>query len=79
MIITNNEKITIITLLYLTPMGDIKQHSFEIPSKASCSSWFHNNVKVTEQKKRKLELGIKEAIFTVLTYGLFQNLSLIHI
>ena len=26
------EKITIITLLYLTPMGDIKQHSFEIPS-----------------------------------------------
>jgi len=48
------EKITIITLLYLTPMGDIKQHSFEIPSKESCSSWFHSNVKVTEQKKRKL-------------------------
>ena len=45
------EKITIITLLYLTPMGDIKQHSFEIPSKESCSSWFHSNVKVTEQKR----------------------------
>ena len=48
------EKITIITLLYLTPMGDIKQHSFEIPSKESCSSWFEREVKVNERKKRKL-------------------------
>ena len=46
------EKITIITLLYLTTMGDVKQHSFEIFE--SCDTWFHNNVKVTEQKKRKL-------------------------
>ena len=43
-----------ITLLYLTPMGDIKQHSFEIPSKESCSSWFEREVKVNERKKRKL-------------------------
>ena len=48
------EKITIITLLYLTPMGDIKQHSFEIPSKASCESWYTHNVKVHERKKRKM-------------------------
>ena len=48
------EKITMITLLYLTPMADIKQHSFEIPSKESCSSWFEREVKVNERKKRKL-------------------------
>ena len=48
------EKITMITLLYLTPMGDIKQHSFEIPSKESGSSWFEREVKVNERKKRKL-------------------------
>ena len=35
-------------------MGDIKQHSFEIPSKESCSSWFEREVKVNERKKRKL-------------------------
>ena len=46
------EKITIITLLYLTTMGDVKQHSFEIFQ--SCDTWFHNNVKVLERKKRKL-------------------------
>ena len=46
------EKLTIITLLYLTPMGDIKQHSFEIYT--SCSRWFHTNVTVHERKKRKL-------------------------
>ena len=46
------EKITMITLLYLTPMGDIKQHGFEIYT--SCSSWFHTNVTVHERKKRKL-------------------------
>ena len=46
------EKITMKTLLYLTPMGDIKQHSFEIYT--SCSSWFHTNVTVHERKKRKL-------------------------
>jgi len=28
--------------------------SFEIPSKESCESWFHHNVKVHERKKRKM-------------------------
>ena len=42
----------IITLLYLTTFGEIKQESFEIQQ--SCSAWFHTNVRVLEQKKRKL-------------------------
>ena len=42
----------IITLLYLTFSGDIKQETFEINS--SCSSWFHINVKVEENKKKTL-------------------------
>ena len=46
------EKVTVITLLYLTTLGDIKQESFEIFT--SCSSWFHTNVTVHERKKRKL-------------------------
>ena len=45
------EKVTIITLLYLTTMGDIKQHSFEIFQ--SCDTWFHTNVKVLERKETK--------------------------
>jgi len=48
------EKIVIITLLFLTWDGEIKQQSFEIPSKESCESWFHHNVKVHERKKRKM-------------------------
>ena len=48
------EKVTIITLLYLTTLGDIKQESFEIVSKESCESWYHHNVKITDAKKRKL-------------------------
>ena len=48
------EKVTIITLLYLTTLGDIKQESFEIVSKASCESWYNTNVKVLERKKRKM-------------------------
>ena len=48
------EKVTIITLLYLTTMGDIKQQSFEVVSGDTCESWFHHNVKVLERKKRKL-------------------------
>ena len=48
------EKVTIITLLYLTTMRDIKQESFEIVSKESCESWYHHNVKITDAKKRKL-------------------------
>ena len=48
------EKVTIITLLYLTTMGDIKQQSFEVVSGESCESWFHHNVKVVEKKKKKI-------------------------
>ena len=48
------EKVTIITLLYLTTLGDIKQESFEVVSGDSCESWFHHNVRVVEKKKRKL-------------------------
>ena len=44
------EKVTVITLLFLTTLGDIKQESFEIFQ--PCESWFHHNVKVTERKKR---------------------------
>jgi len=48
------EKVTIITLLYLTTMGDIKQESFEVVSGSTCESWYHYNVKVTERKQRKM-------------------------
>ena len=41
-----------ITLMYLTFGGDIKLDTFEIHSE--CSSWFHQNVRVVEKKKRKL-------------------------
>ena len=48
------EKIVIITLLFLTWNGEIKQQSFEIPSKESCESWYHHNVKIHERKQRKM-------------------------
>ena len=38
--------------MYLTFGGDIKLDTFEINS--SCSSWFHTNVKIEENKKRTL-------------------------
>jgi hypothetical protein len=41
-----------ITLMYLTFGGDIKLDTFEVQT--SCSSWFNTNVKVEENKKRKL-------------------------
>ena len=41
-----------ITLLYLTTMGDIKMDRFEIHM--PCDSWFHYNVKVHERKQRKI-------------------------
>ena len=47
------EHIVTITLLYLTLLGNIEMTSFEIPSKESCESWFHHNVKVHERKQRK--------------------------
>ena len=48
------EKVTIITLLYLTTLGDIKQESFELVGKETCESWYHHNVRVTERKQRKM-------------------------
>ena len=48
------EKVTIITLLYLTTMGDIKQQSFEVVSGSSCETWYTANVKIHERKQRKL-------------------------
>jgi len=48
------EKVTIITLLYLTTLGDIKMQSFEVVSGDSCESWYTQNVKVEERKKRKV-------------------------
>ena len=48
------ENIVTITLLYLTLLGNIEMTSFEIPSKESCESWFHRNVKVHERKQRKM-------------------------
>ena len=41
-----------ITLLYLTFGGDIKQDTFEIND--SCSSWFHTNVTMKEKKKKTI-------------------------
>ena len=48
------EKVTVITLLFLTTLGDIKMESFEIVSGDSCESWYTHNVKVGERKKRKV-------------------------
>ena len=48
------ENIVTITLLYLTLLGNIEMNSFEMPSKESCESWFHHNVKVHERKQRKM-------------------------
>ena len=48
------EHIVTITLLYLTLLGNIEMTSFEIPSKESCESWYHHNVKVHERKQRKM-------------------------
>ena len=47
-------KPVIITLLYLSTLGQIEQTSFEVPSGGTCESWFHHNVRVTETKQRKL-------------------------
>ena len=44
------EKVIVITLLFVTWNGNIKQESFEIFE--SCDSWFHHNVKQKEKKKK---------------------------
>tara|TARA_B100001250_G_scaffold382226_1_gene375193 strand:+ start:527 stop:862 length:336 start_codon:yes stop_codon:yes gene_type:complete len=48
----NIMKPIMITLMYLTFGGDIKLDTFEIHD--TCSGWFHNNVKIVENKKRTL-------------------------
>ena len=48
------EKVTVITLLFLTTLGDIKMESFEVVSGDSCESWFTQNVRVHERKQRKV-------------------------
>ena len=47
-------KPVIITLLYLTTFGEIKQESFEVVSGGTCESWYHHNVKIEERKQRKV-------------------------
>ena len=56
-----------ITLMYLTFGGDIKLDTFEIQT--GCSDWFHYNVKVVENKKRKL--------FSSHEYHLYKNKQVI--
>ena len=47
-------KPVIITLLYLSTMGQIEQTSFEVASGETCESWYHHNVRITERKQRKV-------------------------
>jgi hypothetical protein len=56
-----------ITLMYLTFGGDIKLDTFEIHD--TCSGWFHNNVKIVENKKRTL--------FSSHTYHLYKGKKVI--
>ena len=56
-----------ITLMYLTFGGDIKLDTFEIHT--NCSGWFNTNVKVEENKKRKL--------FSSLEYHLYNDKKVI--
>ena len=63
------EKVTVITLLFLTTLGDIKMESFEVVSGETCESWYHHNVKVVEPKKRKL--------FSSHTYHLYKDKQVI--
>ena len=47
-------KPVIITLLYLSTLGQIEQTSFEVASGETCESWYHQNVRITERKQRKV-------------------------
>ena len=51
------EKVIIITLLYLTTLGDIKMQSFEVVSGESCESWYNTNVKVLEKAESLKKKG----------------------
>ena len=50
-----------ITLMYLTFGGDIKLDTFEIHT--NCSGWFNTNVKVEENKKRKLFSSLEYHVY----------------
>ena len=50
-----------ITLMYLTFGGDIKLDTFEIHT--SCNSWFNTNVKIEENKKRKLFSSLEYHVY----------------
>ena len=50
-----------ITLMYLTLGGDIKLDTFEIHT--SCNSWFNTNVKIEENKKRKLFSSLEYHVY----------------
>ncbi len=50
-----------ITLMYLTFGGDIKLDTFEVQT--SCSSWFNSNVKIEENKKRKLFSSLEYHVY----------------
>jgi hypothetical protein len=50
-----------ITLMYLTFGGDIKLDTFEIHT--SCSNWFNTNVKIVENKKRKLLSSLEYHVY----------------
>ena len=50
----------IISLMFLVE-GDIKLDTFEIHQ--SCRSWFNSNVKIEENKKRKLFSSIEYHIY----------------
>jgi hypothetical protein len=50
-----------ITLMYLTFGGDIKLDTFEIHT--SCSNWFNTNVKIVENKKRKLFSSLEYHVY----------------
>ena len=50
-----------ITLMYLTFGGDIKLDTFEIHT--NCSGWFNTNVKIEENKKRKLFSSLEYHVY----------------
>ena len=47
--------------MYLTFGGDIKLDTFEIHT--SCSNWFNTNVKIVENKKRKLLSSLEYHVY----------------
>ena len=50
-----------ITLMYLTFGRDIKLDTFEIHT--NCSGWFNTNVKIEENKKRKLFSSLEYHVY----------------